>query len=154
MTPGIGAFAVHSRVATVSVVGTSFSVKLLESKRQEKGRSSRKPAGRLAVAVTAGSVRVEHNGGVVTVSAGSQRDFAEEPAPGPNLPYPCRESDDHGKRQGSRRSRRQAGQQCPHATVTVTKDGAQAVYYVYGWAGMIIAKQADGKKVEVTGSVR
>ncbi|MGD0897066.1 MAG: hypothetical protein ABR915_04470 [Thermoguttaceae bacterium] len=40
-----------------------------------------------------------------------------------------------------------------NATVTVTKNGAKIVYDVYGWGGIIIAKQADGKKVDVTGVV-
>jgi len=45
-----------------------------------------------------------------------------------------------------------------NATVTVTtkdQDGkeTQVVYDVYGWAGVIVAKQGDGKKVEVTGVV-
>jgi len=40
-----------------------------------------------------------------------------------------------------------------NATVTVTTDGTQVVYDVYGWAGVIVAKQGDGKKVEVTGVV-
>jgi hypothetical protein len=41
-----------------------------------------------------------------------------------------------------------------NATVTVTTaDGTQAVYDLYGWAGVIVAKQGDGKKVEVTGVV-
>ena len=41
-----------------------------------------------------------------------------------------------------------------NATVTVTAaDGTQTVYDVYGWAGVIVAKQGDGKKVEVTGVV-
>ena len=42
--PGVGAFAVRSQVGTVSVVGTSFSVKLLESIRAESG-ANRPPAG-------------------------------------------------------------------------------------------------------------
>ncbi|HUT33491.1 MAG TPA: hypothetical protein VNE39_08440 [Planctomycetota bacterium] len=41
-----------------------------------------------------------------------------------------------------------------NATVTVTAaDGSQVAYDVYGWAGIIVAKQGDGKKVEVTGVV-
>jgi hypothetical protein len=44
-----------------------------------------------------------------------------------------------------------------NATVTVTTTAAgkdtQEVYYVYGWAGVIVAKQGDGKKVEVAGTV-
>ncbi len=40
-----------------------------------------------------------------------------------------------------------------NATLTVTKNGAQVVYYVYGWAGVIVAKQADGKMAEVSGVV-
>ncbi|MBI5722494.1 MAG: FecR domain-containing protein [Planctomycetes bacterium] len=39
-----------------------------------------------------------------------------------------------------------------HATVTVTENGTQTVYYVYGWAGAICA-QNDGKTVQVTGTV-
>ncbi|MCX6995991.1 MAG: sigma-70 family RNA polymerase sigma factor [Kiritimatiellaeota bacterium] len=39
------------------------------------------------------------------------------------------------------------------ATLTVAADGGEAVYYVYGWAGVILAKQADGKRAEVTGEV-
>ena len=41
-------------------------------------------------------------------------------------------------------------------TVTTTDDAGRAiqvVYYVYGWAGVVLAKQADGKKAEVTGVV-
>lgn len=37
-----------------------------------------------------------------------------------------------------------------NATVT-TDDGTE--YYVYGWAGVIVAKKGDGKRVEVTGVV-
>lgn len=40
-----------------------------------------------------------------------------------------------------------------NATVTVTANDTQVVYDVYGWGGVIIAKQADGKKVEVTGVI-
>ena len=40
-----------------------------------------------------------------------------------------------------------------NATLTVTKDGNAVVYYVHGWAGVICAKQADGKKVDVTGVI-
>ncbi|MBI5722495.1 MAG: hypothetical protein HZA50_00945 [Planctomycetes bacterium] len=40
-----------------------------------------------------------------------------------------------------------------HATVTVTENGKQVVYYVHGWAGVICAKN-DGKTVQVTGTVR
>ena len=29
----------------------------------------------------------------------------------------------------------------------------ETVYYVNGWAGVILAKQADGKKAEVSGTV-
>jgi len=43
--------------------------------------------------------------------------------------------------------------QVANATVTVTENGNPAVYYVYGWAGVIVAKQGDGKQVEVTGMV-
>ena len=40
------------------------------------------------------------------------------------------------------------------ATLTVTDDGGkETVYHVYGWAGVIVAKQGDGKKCEVTGVV-
>ncbi|MCX6995992.1 MAG: hypothetical protein NTV49_02645 [Kiritimatiellaeota bacterium] len=40
-----------------------------------------------------------------------------------------------------------------NATVTVTENGSAVVYYVCGWAGVIVAKQGDGKKVEVTGVI-
>jgi hypothetical protein len=40
-----------------------------------------------------------------------------------------------------------------NAAVTVTENGNEVVYYVYGWAGVIVAKQGNGKKVEVTGAV-
>ena len=40
-----------------------------------------------------------------------------------------------------------------NATVTVSANGTDTVYYVYGWAGIICAKN-DGKTVEVTGAVR
>ena len=40
-----------------------------------------------------------------------------------------------------------------NATLTVTTGDTQVVYYVYGWAGVILAKQADGKKAEVSGVV-
>ena len=39
-----------------------------------------------------------------------------------------------------------------HATVTVTADGTDTVYYVHGWGGVICAKN-DGKTVQVTGVV-
>ena len=39
-----------------------------------------------------------------------------------------------------------------NATVTVTTNGADTVYYVHGWAGIICAKN-DGKLVQVTGVV-
>ena len=38
-----------------------------------------------------------------------------------------------------------------NATLTVKGKGAPVVYDVYGWGGVIIAKQANGKKVDVTG---
>ncbi len=41
----------------------------------------------------------------------------------------------------------------PNATLTVTTNGTKVVYYVSGWAGVIVAKQADGKKAEVSGVV-
>jgi hypothetical protein len=40
------------------------------------------------------------------------------------------------------------------ATLTVTDDaGKETVYHVYGWVGVIVAKQGDGKKCEVTGVI-
>ena len=39
-----------------------------------------------------------------------------------------------------------------NATVTVTSNGTETVYYVHGWAGVICAKN-DGKTVQVTGAV-
>lgn len=39
-----------------------------------------------------------------------------------------------------------------NATVTVTSNGTDTVYYVHGWAGVICAKN-DGKTVQVTGVV-
>ena len=40
------------------------------------------------------------------------------------------------------------------ATLTVTDSaGKETVYDVCGWAGVIVAKQGDGKKVEVSGVV-
>jgi hypothetical protein len=39
------------------------------------------------------------------------------------------------------------------ATVTVTANGTDTVYLVYGWGGVICAKNS-GKTVEVTGKVR
>ena len=39
----------------------------------------------------------------------------------------------------------------PNATLTVTTKGTKVVYYVSGWAGVIVAKQANGKKAEVWG---
>ncbi len=41
----------------------------------------------------------------------------------------------------------------PNATLTVVKNGTKVVYYVSGWAGVIVAKQANGKKAEVSGVV-
>jgi len=38
-----------------------------------------------------------------------------------------------------------------NATLTVKGQGTSVIYDVYGWGGIIIAKQADGKKVDVTG---
>lgn len=42
-----------------------------------------------------------------------------------------------------------------NATLTVTKEagGSPEVYYVSGYAGVILAKQCDGKKAEVTGTL-
>lgn len=41
-----------------------------------------------------------------------------------------------------------------NATLTVTGEGGkETVYDVCGWAGVIVAKQGDGKKVEVSGVV-
>jgi len=154
VTPGRGAFAVCSRAGTVSVVGTSFSVKLLERKGAETLGSIRKTAWVLAVAVTAGSVSVEHNGGVFNLLAGSQQIFGEEPATGPKQPVPPRGAEKvtitgMGKALGHA-----SGKLDPvvaNATVTVKEHGVEVVYYIHGWGGIIIAKQADGKKVEVTG---
>ena len=44
--------------------------------------------------------------------------------------------------------------QVANATVTVSgPGGVTTVYYVHGWAGVLIAQRAEGKSVEVTGVV-
>ena len=40
-----------------------------------------------------------------------------------------------------------------NATLTVSKGGEKTVYQVYGWAGVILAMKADGKKAEVSGVI-
>ena len=156
VTPGVGAFAVCSRVGTVSVRGPSFSVKLLDNKGAARGGSSGKTVWMLAVAVTAGSVSVDHNGSIATVSAGSQQVFGY-----PHAARPAQAISPHGtervtltgmaKALGN--SKRKLDPGVPNATLTVSTGGATAVYYVSGWAGVILAQRADGKKAEVSGVV-
>ena len=73
VNPGVGAFAVNSRVGKVSVRGTSFSVKLLEKKGTETGPGSRTTVWMLDVAVRAGSVSVDSGGRVFMLAAGRSR---------------------------------------------------------------------------------
>jgi len=45
-----------------------------------------------------------------------------------------------------------------NATLTVIKKDStgkktEVVYYVYGWAGVILGQRADGKEAEVTGTI-
>jgi len=39
-----------------------------------------------------------------------------------------------------------------NATLTVTSNGQTTVYYVSGWAGVTLARQADGRRAEVSGA--
>jgi hypothetical protein len=154
VNPGVGAFAVRSQVGTVSVIGTSFSVKLLERKGTGTGSSSRKNVGKMAVAVTTGSVSVDYNGRVVKLTAGSQQVFGEEPVSGPKQPAPSRSTGRvtvTGVGKALRNARGTLDPYVANATVTVKEHGAEVVYNVYGWGGVTIAKQADGKRVDVNG---
>jgi ferric-dicitrate binding protein FerR (iron transport regulator) len=154
VNPGVGAFTVRSRVGTVSVTGTSFSVKLLERKGAATLRNNRKTAWMLVVAVATGSVSVEQHGRVFKLSAGSQQIFGEEASSGSNQSPSPRGTGrvtitGMGKALGDARGNLNPA--AANATLTVTTNSAQAVYYVSGWAGVLVAKQADGKKVAITG---
>ncbi|MGD0897065.1 MAG: FecR domain-containing protein [Thermoguttaceae bacterium] len=154
VNPGVGAFAVRSRVGTVSVTGTSFSASLLERKTAETGPGSPAAVWMLAVAVAAGSVSVDYNGSVFKLSAGLQQVFGEEPGAGPNQPVSPGGTGKVTITGMARALGEASGNLNPgvaNATLTVTANDTKVVYYVSGWAGVILAKQADGKKAEVTG---
>ena len=156
VTPGRGAFAVQSPLGLVSVVGTSFSVSLLERPGGKTAGNKRPTAVALRVAVTAGAVSVDYGGRSFRLTAGSQQVFDQQP---PAATHPS--NPPHGTEKvtitGTARSLGAAGGKhdpsVANATLTVTTGGKQVVYYVYGWAGVILAQQADGKKAEVSGVV-
>ncbi|MBN1672559.1 MAG: FecR domain-containing protein [Kiritimatiellae bacterium] len=76
VAPGKGTFEVSTEVGTVSVIGTLFTVSLLE---EEPGAGEPAPAGEaglsLSVHVAAGRVRVTHAGGTAELGAGTHRTF-------------------------------------------------------------------------------
>ena len=156
VTPGRGAFAVQSPLGLVSVVGTSFSVSLLERPGGKAAGNNRQSAVAMRVAVTAGAVSVDYGGHSFRLTAGSQQIFGQQPPAATRLSKPP-----HGAEKvtitGTAKALGAAGGKLnpsvANATLTVATGGKQVVYYVYGWAGIILAKQTDGKKAEVSGVV-
>ncbi|MCY3024305.1 MAG: FecR family protein [Planctomycetota bacterium] len=147
-------FSVATPLGSVMVMGTEFSVELRPVEREGGDRMERKAAVLLAVAVLAGSVRVEFDSKTWTLSAGESRVFGAEAG--------TQEANGGthervtltgmGKALGDASGKLDPTQ--ANATLTVTDDGGkETVYDVCGWAGVIVAKQGDGKKVEVTGVV-
>jgi len=153
VTTGPEQFNVATPVGSVMVTGTEFSVEL---RPVEKGGENmeRKTAVLLAVAVLAGSVQVEYDSKTWTLSAGESRVFGAEGAKheANGGTHERVTLTGMGKALGDANGKLDPTQ--ANATLTVTDDGGkETVYDVCGWAGVIVAKQGDGKKVEVTGVV-
>jgi hypothetical protein len=101
-------------------------------------------------------VSVDSGGRVFVLSAGARQVFGEQPAAGPNPPASSRGAEKvtiTGMAKALGGAGGKLNPNVPNATLTVTTNGAKVVYYVSGWAGVILAKQADGKKADVSGVV-
>jgi hypothetical protein len=148
-----GAFSVHSAAATVSVTGTRFDVEVLH----EKGAGEDQPP-RLAVSVQAGAVDIECGGVHSTLSAGETRKFGATQKTAKHAPVTGGRITVTGMARATGNPAGNLDPMAANATLTVTKKNAdgidsETVYYVNGWAGVILAKQADGKKAEVSGTI-
>jgi ferric-dicitrate binding protein FerR (iron transport regulator) len=141
----IGTFTVRTEVGTVSVKGTRFTVRILESEGDEQMVTKQ-----MVVKVLVGAVIVSGAWGSTAMLAGEEKVVTA--ATGATQMATQRITiRGMGKALGD-----PSGNLNPsvaNATVTVTKNGVEDVYYVYGWAGVIVAKKGDGKMVEVTGYV-
>ncbi|HUT33493.1 MAG TPA: FecR domain-containing protein [Planctomycetota bacterium] len=137
----VGSFAVRAGACTVSATGTRFTVRIPEA--AAKG---------VFVSVQAGTVLVAAPDAEKTLRAGQEWTWTAASAP----PEPAFRPGERVTITGMAGAL-VADAKDPsvaNATVTVTAaDGTQVVYDVYGWAGVIVARQGDGKRVEVTGVV-
>lgn len=141
----IGTFAVRTEVGTVSVTGTKFTVRILET--QGATMSPRQ----MAVKVLVGAVVVSGAWGSTTVLAGDEQVVGRT---GPVVAATTQRVTLAGIGKAIGDPKAKMDPAVANATLTVTADdGTVTVYDVYGWGGIIIAKNADGKKVEVTGVV-
>lgn len=141
----IGTFAVRTEVGTVSVTGTRFTVRILET--QGATMSPRQ----MAVKVLVGAVMVSGAWGSTTVLAGDEQVVGRT---GPVAAATTQRVTLAGIGKAIGDPKAKMDPAVANATLTVTADdGTVTVYDVYGWGGIIIAKNADGKKVEVTGVV-
>lgn len=137
----VGTFLLRTEVGTVSVKGTKFAVRILNSDGEEPMITKQ-----LVVSVLVGSVVVSGAWGSTPVLAGEEKLVAAAgPAPVATQRITIKGL---GKALGDA-----SGKMDPAAAnATVTLDDG-TVYYVHGWAGVIVAKKGDGKTVEVSGYV-
>jgi hypothetical protein len=145
----IGTFVVRTEVGTVSVTGTKFTVRILESEGDPRMCTKR-----MAVKVLVGAVLLSGAWGNVALSAGNDTMVVAAP-PQANLAQMSTTArvtiTGMSKALGDPKAKMDPA--VANAIVTVAADNTQVDYYVYGWAGVICATRADGKKVEVTGVV-
>jgi len=154
----VGSFVVRAQTCTVSATGTRFTVRILEVSGGREGAEG------VFVSVAAGTVLVAAFGTEKTLGAGQAwTPTAEGPVPKEEPKLPVRPANERVTITGMARAlvadaRRELDPSVANATLTATVTGSdgtetQAVYHVYGWAGVILAKAGDGKKAEVTGMV-
>jgi len=137
----VGSFVVRAGACTVSATGTRFTARILDA--AAKG---------VFVSVQVGTVLVATPEAEKTLRAGQEWTWTAASAP----PEPTFRPGERVTITGMARAlvADAMDPSVANATVTVTAaDGSQVAYDVYGWAGVIVAKQGDGKKVEVTGVV-
>ena len=137
----VGTFALRTEVGTVSVKGTKFTVRILNSEGDEPMITKQ-----MVVKVLVGAVLVSGAWGSTPVLAGEEKLVAA----GGAAPMATQRITIKGTGKALGNASGTMDPAVANATVTLD-DGT--VYYVYGWAGVIVAKKGDCKVVEVAGYV-
>ena len=139
----VGTFTVRTEVGTVSVKGTKFTVRILDNEGVEPMVTKQ-----MVVKVLVGAVLVSGAWGSTTVVAGEEKAIG---ASSNATPLATQRVTIRGVGKALGDASGKMDPSIANATVTVTNNNVEDVYYVYGWAGVIVAKKGDGKTVEVTG---